>query len=375
MTDKTSPATESTSPPGTDLEQGDPVRRTTWVVIVLAALVFVWYVMADRHTPWTDQARVDGWVVSMAPKVAGRVVEVAVVANQRVKAGDVLLRIQPKEYELALQQAESALALARQATGADSAGVDAAKANVDKARADLLKRQKNSERYQRIFEQDPGAVSSSTMESAAASQASAEAALKTAEADLERARQQLGSAGEDNAKLRDARAALEQARFDLESTKIRAPSDGGITNLRVFVGDYAAQGEAVMTFVSTTDVWVKAYMRENSMAGIKTGNKVGIVLDSLPGKVLPGKVASVGFAVSQPSGGAAGEVETVKITSGWLRDAQRFPVIVRFDGDAGKGFRRYGGQADVQFYSDEHPLLDALGWAWIRLMAWLSYVY
>ena len=375
MTDETNPSTDPASMPGKDPEQRDPVRLTTWVVIVLAVLLFVWYVMADRHTPWTDQARVDGWVVPLAPKVAGRLVEIVVSADQRVKAGDLLLRIQPKEYELAVQRAESALDLARQATGADSAGVDAAKANVDKARADLLKRQKNSERHQRIFEQDPGAVSGSTMESAAASQASAEAALESAVADLERARQQLGSAGEDNAKLRDARAALEQARFDLESTALRAPSAGGITNLRVFVGDYAAQGEAVMTFVSGTDVWVKAYLRENSIAGIDVGNEVNIVLDALPGQVLAGKVASVGFAVSQPSGGKAGEVETVKASSGWLRDAQRFPVIVRFEGDAGKGFRRYGGQADVQFYTDDHPLLNALGRLWIRLMAWLSYVY
>ena len=375
MTNEAKSTAAPATPSAPESHQRDPVRRTTWVVILLAALVFVWYVMADRHTPWTDQARVDGWVVSMAPKVAGRVVEVNVVPDQRVAAGDVLVRLQAKEYQLAVERAESALQLARQATGVDSAGVDVAEANVDKARADLLKRQKNTERYQRIFEQDPGAVSGSTMESAAASQASAEAALEKAKADLERARQQAGSDGEDNAKLRDARAALEQARFDLASTEIKAPSDGGITNLRLFVGDYAATGEAVMTFVSTTDVWVKAYVRENSIAQIKPGNAVEIVLDSLPGQVLTGKVASVGFAVSQPSGGKAGEVETVKVTSGWLRDAQRFPVIVRFDGDAGKGFRRYGGQADVQFYSDGHPLLNGLGRAWIRLMAWLSYVY
>lgn len=379
MTNETKPASEATSPPASpaavDAPQRDPVRLTSWVVVLLAALFFVWYVLADRHTPWTDQARVNGWVVPLAPKVSGRVVEVNVTQNQRVRAGDVLVRIQAKEYELAVQRAESSLQLARQTTGADSAGVEAAAANVDKARASLLKRRKNTERYQRIFEQDPGAVSESTMESTAASQASAVAALETAKADLERARQQLGSSGEDNAKLRDARATLEQARFDLESTALKAPTDGGITNLKLYLGEYAQVGQPVMTFVSTSDVWVKAYVRENSIAGIKPGNVVEIVLDALPGQVLTGKVASVGFAVSQPSGGNAGEVETVKSSSGWLRDAQRFPVIVRFDGEAGKGFRRYGGQADVQFYSDEHPLLNALGRVWIRLMAWLSYVY
>ena len=103
--------------------------------------------------------------------------------------------------------------------------------------------------------------------------------------------------------------------------------------------------------------------------------RAAALLDALPGQVFSGTVASIGFAVSQPSGGKAGEVETVNSSSGWLRDAQRFPVIIRFDDDGTRGFRRYGGQADVQFYTGDHAILNALGRLWIRLMSYLSYVY
>lgn len=353
----------------------DPVRKTTWVVLALVVLLFGWYVLSDRYAPWTDQARVNGWVVAISPKVSGRVVEVAVVQDQRVAAGTLLARIDPRDYELALKRAESNLELARQQTGVDSAGVDTATAGVAKARAELRKREENAARYERIYEQDPGAVSSSTRESAAASAAAAAAALDAALADLERAQQQAGIAGEDNPKLRDAQATLEQARIDLAETRLLAPSDGGITNLTIDEGQRATAGTPLMTFVSATDVWIKAYLRENSIAQIQPGNPVDIVLDVMPGRVFKGTVASVGFAVSQPSGGQAGDVETVKTSSGWLRDAQRFPVIIRFSDDSSKGFRRYGGQADVQIYTGDSVILNGLGAAWIRLMSWLSYVY
>ena len=130
-----------------------------------------------------------------------------------------------------------------------------------------------------------------------------------------------------------------------------------------------------MTFVSASDVWVKAYVRENGIGNLRVGDAVDIALDVAPGRVFPGRVSSIGFAVSQSSGGTAGQLETVKSSSGWLRDAQRFPVIVHFEGDAAKGLRRVGGQADVQFYSDRNTLLNGLGWAWVRLMSLLSFVY
>ena len=130
-----------------------------------------------------------------------------------------------------------------------------------------------------------------------------------------------------------------------------------------------------MTFISVDEIWVQANLRENSVANVKAGNSVDISLDVAPGKIFKGTVSSVGFAVKQQSGGAVGDLEKIEGDSGWLRDAQRFPVIINFADDDSKGYRRLGGQADVQIYTGGNWIINALGWIWIRVLSWLSYIY
>ena len=90
----------------------DPVRKITRYVLIIVTVLFVWYVVADRIAPWTDQARVQAYVIPIVPQVSGRVIEVNVIKDQVVEPGDVLLKIDPTDYELAVQAAEAALELA-----------------------------------------------------------------------------------------------------------------------------------------------------------------------------------------------------------------------------------------------------------------------
>ncbi len=380
--EKPTPATDKQPEPSNDVEPevapvapGDPVRTASLSVALFVALVFVWYVFADRYAPWTDQARVEAFVVPITPEVSGDVIEVNVTTDQVVKSSELLARIDPREYQLAVQRAEANLEMAGQQTGADTAAVSAAEASVAEARAQSANAAEDFDRVERIYRQDPGAVSKAYRSQVKAAVAKSEAREANALADLEQAKQQLGQRGEDNPMVREAVAALEQARIDLAETRLLAPSDGGITNLRIDEGQYASAGTPLMTFTSFTDVWIKAYLRENSMEHLTTGDRVDIVLDAAPGRVFAGTISSVGFAVQQPSGGAVGELETVKNDSGWLRSAQRFPVIIQFADDKSRGFRRIGGQADVQIYSGDNAVLNLLGRLWIRFMSVLSYVY
>jgi multidrug resistance efflux pump len=205
--------------------------------------------------------------------------------------------------------------------------------------------------------------------------AKAESRVASAIAELEQAKQQLGAEGNDNAAVRSALAALETARIDLAETRIFAPTGGGITNLKIQKGYYANAGSPIMTFVSGEDVWVQANFRENSLARIDPGDPVEIVLDIAPGRIFKGRVFSRGFAVVGENDAALGQVANVKSETGWLRDAQRFPVIINFDDDSARGLRAVGGQADVQVYAGDHAILNALGRLWIRLMSGLSFVY
>ena len=105
MTEEQQPTTDSTP---------DPVRRITRYLMIIVAILFIWYITADRIAPWTDQARVQAYVIPVVPQVSGRVIEVNVVKDQAVEPGHVLLRIDPTDYELAVQAAEAALELAGQ---------------------------------------------------------------------------------------------------------------------------------------------------------------------------------------------------------------------------------------------------------------------
>jgi multidrug resistance efflux pump len=360
---------------GEDVKKPDPVRRLTLIVVCVIIVLFVWYVAADRFAPWTDEARVQGYIVPIVAEVSGRVLEVNVDNDQIVKTGEALLRIDPRNYEIAVRRAQAALDTAGQEVGASAAGVKSAAAKITNNRALLRKAAQDFDRVENMFRQDPGAVSKAQRVRMRETLAQAKAQVSLAEAELERAKEQLGKEGKDNPALKSAVAALEQAQIDLKRTTIYAPGLGLITNLKIDVGHYAKTGTALMTFVSGTDVWVQANMRENTLGHVKPGNAVDLVLDVAPGRVFKGVVKSIGVGVGQGGAESLGELQTIKSTSGWLRDAQRFAVIIDFADDEAYGLRRAGGQVDVQIYTGDHAILNALGWLWIRFLSFLSYVY
>ena len=349
----------------------DPVKKITRIALIAIAILFIWYVVADRLAPWTDQARVQAYVVPVVSQVAGRVIEVNIGKDQEVQQGDVLLKIDPADYQLAVDNAETELELAGQDIGAGTASVTTAQAKV-------VEHQANVNHYKaqgkRVFELEKKQIYSKAQgDKARAAIIQADAQLASAKSELEKAKQALGVKGKENPKIRSAIAKLKKAQIDLTRTTILA--HGGITNLKTDEGHYAGVGAPLMTFIEVDNVWIKANLRENSIANVETGTPVDFILDSAPGRVFQGTVSSKGFAVSHEKGGAIGDLESIESSAGWLRDAQRFPVYVSFDVSETKGLLRVGGQADVQFYSTDNFLINSLGWIWIRVLSWFSFVY
>ena len=358
-----------------DTKQRDPVRRMTLIVLCVIVLLFVWYIGADRYAPWTDEARVQGFVVPIVAEVSGRVLEIKVETDQIVESGEPLLQIDPRNYNINVRQAQASLDTAGQQVGASAAGVKSAAAKVSDNHARLRNAQQDFDRVENIFKQDSGAVSKAQRVKAREALEQAKAQLSQAEAELERAKAQLGKEGGDNPALRAAIAALEQSKINRYRATVYAPGLGLITNLKIGEGHYANAGTPLMTFVSGTDVWIQANMRENSLGHVKPGNEVEIVLDVAPGRIFKGVVKSVGAGVGQAGTESLGQLQTIKTTSGWLRDAQRFAVIIDFADNEAFGFRRVGGQADIQIYTGNHTILNGLGWLWIRFLSILSFVY
>jgi multidrug resistance efflux pump len=356
----------------------DPVRK--WVLIFGACCLFllVWYMVGDRFTPFTTQARVNAFVVPIAPQVAGEILSVDVRTNQMVKKGQQLAQIDPARYQLAVASAEAQLALTLQNLKVSSASVDAAAAAVMAAKAALVKDAQNEVRLKRIEADVPGAVSQRVLESAAATRIEAEAQVANATANLQKAIEALGPRDETNPQLLAARAALDKARLDLRYTRIAAPNDGLVTDLRVDVGNYAGTGQPLMTLVAVHQLWVEANLTENNLGHIKPGDAVDLVLDVWPEKTLRGRVRSVTYGVTAAeSTSKPGGLPTVQNARDWLRSAQRFPVLIDFD-DPAEVTRlggRVGSQVSVVIYTGDRPILNALGRSLMRLASVLSYAY
>ncbi len=352
----------------------DPIRKVTLSVLAVCILIFAWYVAADRVTPFTDQARVQTLVTPIVPRVSGYLTEVNVQLHSLVGSGDLMFRIDSRPYELAVSSAEANLDLAAQTVGAQTATVKTAVAQVGVARAQLDRAQRNSDRTREILAINPGALSQADKDRAETALDQAIQHLSSAESELQRAKEQLGVQGPENPQLRAALAALEQARLDLEFTSVYAPSDGAIESFNLDRGYYAQAGQALVTFVSRRDVWIEADMRENNLSRIEVGDPAEFVLDVAPGRVFKGTVRSVGFGVGPGGSVNRGGLPSVESSQGWLRDPQRFPVIVTFAAADPAGFLRAGGQVDVTVYTGKHPLLNAIAKLRLRIWSLISYV-
>ena len=355
----------------------NPVRRWTLVVLAVCAVIFVYGLFADRLAPYTSQAVVQAYIVSIAPEVAGGVVEVGVQDNQRVSPGQLLFRIDPEPYRIAAEQAEARLASAGQTIGASTAGVASAEAQLAEA---IANRDNVREQTARVLELvKKGTYAKARADTANSEAKAAEAAAQRAQAELARAKESLGPQGADNPQLRDAAAALEQARLNLARTEVLAPSDGLVTNLQLTVGQYASPGQPVLTFIDLSDYWLSAEFREGSLGNVKPGAPAEVAFDVLPGRVYQASVVTIGWGVArggraQTGSASLGVLPTVQNQSGWIRDPQRFPVRINVISDGISPGIRYNSQASVIIYADDNLITSSIGWFWIRLVSLLSYV-
>ena len=375
MTDETSKDSMDGAEDAAKSPPKDPVRKWTLIVLALCGVLMIYYIIADRVTPYTTQARVNALVVPIAPEVSGTVTEVAVKSNQLVEQGDLLFQVDRERYELAVETAQANLQSARQATGASTANIDAAKAQVVSAQANLLRAEQDVVRLRRIKQEDPGAISDRRVEMAEASYTAARASVQAAEANLERARQDLGASGEANFRILQAQAGLEQAQLDLQRTSVVAPDDGVVTDVRVDRGNFAQAGAPLMTFLASHDIWVQADFTENNLGNIKTGDEVEIVFDALPGEVVKGTIRTTGFGVKVESA-PLGSLPTIDNDRQWLRDSQRFSVLVDFELPSAENRRgiRVGAQASVVVYTGGGFLFNSIAWLKMRLLSILTYI-
>ena len=267
----------------TDKAATASVRNGALIIGLLIVFSLGWYLLADRFTPFTTQARVQGYVVGVAPKVAGVVTQVWVRNNQAVEAAQPLFEIDPSQYQIALKRAQSDLGNARSQVDAGTAAVESARANLRAALANELKAEKDYTRLARLHREDPGTISVRRLEVSQASLDQARAKVSAAEAGIQQAIEQKGGDDdENNAILKSALSAVEKAELDLGNTVVRASSSGMITDLRADVGQYAGTGSPIMTLVAIHDVWISAEFTENNLGHLRPGSPGELPRSSSP---------------------------------------------------------------------------------------------
>lgn len=356
--------------------QRNPMSKIILVVLVLLLTLFAYHVLSDRYTPYSSQARVETFLTQIASEEAGDVLEVAVKDNSQVRKGQLLFRIDPEPYEIAVRTAEANVAVALQGADVSVADVAAARAQIQKQRVDLSA----SRKLNRIVTDlvDKNALARTQEIRSSSDVGKTEADLVRAQADLRKAEANLGAPGLRNPKVRQALAALDQARLDLRNTRVVAPADGTVTNLRLAAGQYVAPGAPLLSFLESGPRWISADMRENQLGNVKPGQDVTVALDIKPGELFRGKVQSVGWGISQGDEAPSGQLATVQAPQGWIRQPQRFPVRILLlperDEDTRFDAGRSGAQANVIIFTSDKSILNPIGKLWIKAVALLSYL-
>jgi multidrug resistance efflux pump len=350
------------------------VIKTTRVVLIFAMLVFFWYILSDRFTPYTSQASVTEIVIPVTPRVSGYLVDVRVRLHSKVKAGELLFQVDTLQYYLAVKKAEASLDNAIQQLGAQGAAVKSAASSVGVAKAQLDRAQRNYNRTQRIIKKNPGALSQYDIDKVETSLNQAIEKLASAEANLQKAKKQMGVKGANNPQLRMAINDLHTAQMQLSWTKIYASTDGYIESFNLDGGYYCKAGKPLVTLVTKDDLWIQANFKENNISKIKEGDGVEFVMDIAPGRVFKGEVRSIGYAVDNGNKAKPGELPKLNKSSAWLQDPMRFPVVISMSDTSAISLCRYGGQADVVVYTGDRFILNGIAKIRLRINSLLSYV-
>ncbi|WP_303918921.1 HlyD family secretion protein [Draconibacterium sediminis] len=350
-----------------------PVKKISLIVLIITVLIFIINVLSDRHTPHTDQARVKGLVLPVAPMVSGYIVKTNVTQHSLVKAGDTLFIIDPTSYEIAVKVAESNLEKAIQSIDAGESSLKSAQARLSRAKVKLERSTKNWERTQRVLAENEGALSEADIDRSEASYLEAIESVKSSQADLERQTEALGPLNENNPTIKAALNNLENAQINLGYTAVIAPSDGIVESFNIEDGYFAAAGHSLMSLVSNNDMWIQANLKENNLSKVEPGDRVELIFDIEPGKVFEGKLTSISYGVSVDNTNPNG-LPKVSSAQGWLRDPQRFPVMIELEDKEIISKLRQGSQAEIVVYTGKKPLLNMIARLRIRIMSKLSYV-
>jgi membrane fusion protein, multidrug efflux system len=329
-----------------DIGRADPPRKgflrrhpfasvSMLLLLSVAAAGGALYWNYSDHFETTDDAFVAARQFPISPKVSGYLTQVPVTDNQHVAAGDVIARIDDRDYRTALEQAQAQVKNAEAAiqnidaqTNVQQAQIGASQAQVNQAQAALVFAQQQAVRYQDLAQRGAGSVQNaqqydSQQRQQQAAVDSAQATLKLAQRQLESLKAQRDSAV---ANLAQAKAQRDQAELNLSYTTVTAAQPGRVVSLGAAVGQYAQPGTNLTMFVPD-QIWVTANFKENQLDAMRPGQAVTLHIDAYPERTIRGHVDSI-----QPGSGTAFSLLPAENATGnYVKIVQRVPVKIIVD--------------------------------------------
>jgi membrane fusion protein (multidrug efflux system) len=309
------------------LPAGKGALRTILLLIVPALLIVGggYYWLTSGGSVSTDDAQIKQDIVSVSAQVNGPIIQVFVKDGARVKRGDVLFRIDPQPFQVALEQAEAQYANAQLQTTQLRTQAAGTGADIVGEEANLKIKQNALGRQQALLKQ--GFTTRSDYDDALNE-------VKTAEQDLADAKARAANAhaalapGE-QPQIAQAKAAVDKARLDLERTTVRAPMDGVVENAdNLQIGQMAVTGLGMLSIVHSATAWVEANFKEKDVGRMVPGQRAEITVDAYPGQKFPAHVQSVGAG----TGSEFSLLPAQNANGNWVKVAQRVPVRIAFNG-------------------------------------------
>ncbi|WP_417621786.1 HlyD family secretion protein [Parasphingorhabdus sp.] len=308
-------------------------RRGRWAVMAIVPVILIavagYFWLTSGQSVTTDNAYVQQSRVSVATEVGGRIVEANVSENDLVKQGDILFRIDPAPYEIALAQANAAIAGAEVQVQALRTSAAGSSVDISAAREDIEFAQATFERQRALMQR--GFTTKAEFEAAQHAVEQAREKLRQAQADAAESRSLAANAismpGE-NPAIASAKVQREQAQLNLSRTIVRAPSSGRVAQAdRLQLGQMMVSGLPALTIVVDKKSWVEANFKETDLAEMKVGQKAKITFDAYPDLKLNGHVASIGAG----TGSEFSVLPAQNATGNWVKVTQRVPVRIAID--------------------------------------------
>lgn len=352
----------ATADPGPSRRGGS--RKRAGVILLLAVVIGLglglrWFIRSMTHIT-TDNAFVEAHIHVISPRVPGTVTAVPVTDNQFVKKGDLLVELDPADYEVRVRVAAADLDMARNETSGDYAQVEAARAAVSHARARLDQAELDLRRGSALFAKE--VIPREQLERLETARRVAAAQLREAEEGVRKAEAQLGLSGTGGREARIAQreAKLREAALSLSYTRITAPADGYVTRKGVEPGTTVQAGQPLMAVVTLDDVWVTANFKESQLTHMRPGQKVTFTVDAYPSRTFTGRVESI----MAGTGAAFSLLPPENATGNYVKVVQRVPVKITVDRESDPRHLLRVGMSVVPTVDVERKLGDILRDFW-----------